>query len=108
MARKCALHGVNSDHVLHMPMTGLPSKRWLGNPWFFIQLRWMKPPLSARPNHSELRSSRFDDIKILRSLRTDGRIEGVTKQCWAESVPRAVASVTPGDDYLREPRSLPL
>ena len=24
---KCALQGVNSDHVLHIPMTGLPSNK---------------------------------------------------------------------------------
>ena len=37
--RKCALHGVSSDQVLQIPMTGRPSKRWWGRPWFFIQLR---------------------------------------------------------------------
>ena len=37
--RKWALHGVSSDQVLQMPMTGRPSNRWCGRPWFFIQLR---------------------------------------------------------------------
>src|SRR5690349_20360475 len=50
--RKCALHGVSSDHVLQMPMTGLPRNSWSGIPWFFIQLRYMKPFLSAVPNHA--------------------------------------------------------
>jgi hypothetical protein len=38
-SRKCALQGVNSDHVLQMPMTGFPSKKSFGIPWFFIQAR---------------------------------------------------------------------
>ena len=38
-ARKWALQGVSSDQVLQMPMTGRPSNRWCGRPWFFIQLR---------------------------------------------------------------------
>src|SRR5687768_12447842 len=54
--RKCALHGVSSDHVLQMPMIGRPSNSWSGMPWFFIQLRYMKPFLSAEPNHSVERS----------------------------------------------------
>src|SRR5687768_14308846 len=36
-SRKCALHGVNSDHVLQMPMIGRPSNSCEGIPWFFIQ-----------------------------------------------------------------------
>ena len=32
--------GVSSDQVLQMPMTGRPSKRSAGSPWFFIQQRW--------------------------------------------------------------------
>src|SRR5882672_8407164 len=54
--RKCALHGVNSDQVLQMPITGRPSNRSAGKPWFFIQLRWTKLPLSSPPNHSWERS----------------------------------------------------
>jgi hypothetical protein len=50
--RKCALQGVNSDHVLQMPMMGLPWNSWSGMPWFFIQLRYMKPFLSALPNQA--------------------------------------------------------
>src|SRR5206468_4941651 len=55
MRRKWALHGVSSDQVLQMPITGRPSKTWSGRPWFFIQLRWMKPSRSAGPNHAALR-----------------------------------------------------
>lgn len=54
--RKCALQGVSSDQVLQMPMIGRPSNSWSGMPWFFIQLRYMKPFLSAEPNHSVERS----------------------------------------------------
>src|SRR5471032_2723263 len=50
--RKCALQGVSSDHVLQMPMMGLPWNSWSGMPWFFIQLRYMKPFLSAVPNQA--------------------------------------------------------
>src|SRR5215510_10851308 len=77
MARKWALHGVSSDHVLQMPMTGCPSNRWSGNPWFFIQLRWMNPPLSVRPNHSALRSFRFDDISILLKVKLIFSVLGI-------------------------------
>ena len=49
--RKCALQGVSSDQVLQMPMMGLPWNSWSGIPWFFIQLRYMKPFLSCVPNH---------------------------------------------------------
>src|SRR5690606_209140 len=38
-SRKCPLHGVSSDQVLQMPMTGFPSNWWLGVPWFFIHAR---------------------------------------------------------------------
>src|SRR5450830_1669972 len=58
--RKCALHGVSSDQVLQMPMIGRPSNSWSGMPWFFIQLRYMKPFLSAVPNHWAERSLGFD------------------------------------------------
>ena len=50
--RKWALHGVSSDQVLQMPIIGLPWNSWSGMPWFFIQLRYMNPFLSAVPNHS--------------------------------------------------------
>ncbi len=40
--RKCALHGVSSDHVLQIPITGRPSNRCDGTPWFRIHPRWMK------------------------------------------------------------------
>ena len=56
--RKCALHGVSSDQVLQMPMTGRPSKTSSGSPWLRIQLRWMKPSLSALPNQAADRSPR--------------------------------------------------
>ena len=41
-ARSCrwALQGVSSDQVFRMPITGRPSNRSAGKPWFFIQLRW--------------------------------------------------------------------
>jgi hypothetical protein len=52
------LQGVSSDQVLQMPMMGRPSNAWSGMPWFFIQLRYMKPFLSALPNHSVERSLR--------------------------------------------------
>src|ERR1700692_3671416 len=55
-ARKWALQGVSSDHVLHMPITGRPSNRSSGKPWFRIQLRCMNPSLSDRPNHAEERN----------------------------------------------------
>ncbi|SAL07960.1 hypothetical protein AWB81_08454 [Caballeronia arationis] len=38
-SRKCALHGVSSDHVLQMPITGRPSNSSCGIPWFFIHER---------------------------------------------------------------------
>src|ERR1041385_8027238 len=56
ISRKCALHGVSSDHVLQIPITGLPLNKSCGQPWFLIQLRYMKPILSCRTNHSWLRS----------------------------------------------------
>jgi hypothetical protein len=51
MMRKWALQGVSSDQVLQMPITGRPSNRWCGRPWFFIQLLWTMPSRSVRPNH---------------------------------------------------------
>jgi len=54
-----ALHGVSSDHVLQMPITGRPSNTSPGNPWFRIQLRWMNPSLSLPPNHACDRNFRF-------------------------------------------------
>jgi len=37
--RRWPLQGVNSDQVLQMPITGLPSNMRAAWPWFFIQLR---------------------------------------------------------------------
>ena len=54
--RKWALQGVSSDHVLQIPTMGRPSNSWSGMPWFFIQLRYMKPFLSAVPNQAAERS----------------------------------------------------
>src|SRR5712692_10571375 len=34
ISRKCALQGVNSDQVLQMPITGRPSNKSCGQPWF--------------------------------------------------------------------------
>ncbi len=45
-SRKCALHGVASDHVLQMPITGRPSNWSWGTPWFFIHERWTSPSRS--------------------------------------------------------------
>src|SRR5262249_14541694 len=47
-----------SEAVLQMPMTGRPSKRSAGRPWFFIQLRCMKAFLPGPPNHALERSFR--------------------------------------------------
>src|SRR4029077_23838 len=55
-SRKCALHGFNSDQVLQMPMTGRPSNRSCGQPWFFIQLRCENPSRSFLPYHPRLRN----------------------------------------------------
>ena len=52
ISRKWALQGVTSDQVLQMPMTGRPSNRWCGNPWFFIQERCTMLSRSGLPNHS--------------------------------------------------------
>ena len=62
---KCALHGVSSENVLQMPITGRPSNTSAGKPWLRIQLRWMKPSRSTPPNQAWERSS-----LIARSLRT--------------------------------------
>ena len=51
-SRKWPLHGVNSDHVLQMPMTGRPLNRSCDQPWFFIQVRYINPFLSCLPNHA--------------------------------------------------------
>ena len=56
-SRKCALHGVTSDQVLQMPITGLPMNRSCGKPWFFIHERWTKssrPPLLNQRFGAEL------------------------------------------------------
>jgi hypothetical protein len=54
--RKCALQGVNSEKVLQMPITGLPSNASSGRPLFFIQLRCAKESLVVPLNQSEERS----------------------------------------------------
>ena len=59
------MHGVSSDQVLQMPMIGLPWNSWSGMPWFFIQLRYMKPFLSAVPNQSADRSLRAMDMALM-------------------------------------------
>ncbi len=55
-SRKCALHGVTSDHVLQMPITGRPSNWSCGMPWFFIHERWTSASRSWRPNQDCERS----------------------------------------------------
>ena len=57
--RKCALHGVSSDQVLQIPITGRPSNTWSGNAWLRIQLRCTKPSLSVYANHAAERYLRF-------------------------------------------------
>src|SRR3954453_7274100 len=57
-SRKGPLQGVGSGHVLHLPITGRPSKMPSGNPRP-TQLRWMKPSLSGGPNHALDRYLRF-------------------------------------------------
>ena len=71
--RKCELQGLSSDQVLQMPMIGRPSKTWSGRPWFFIQLRWANPSLSALPYHSLLLSSLFFAAMGASLLMTIGR-----------------------------------
>ena len=34
------MQGVSSDQVFRIPITGRPSNRSGGNPWFFIHPRW--------------------------------------------------------------------
>ena len=58
ISRKCALQGVSSDQVLQMPMTGRPSKRSAGRPWFFIQLRCIIELRPVPPNQACERSFR--------------------------------------------------
>ena len=67
-SRKCALQGVNSDHVLQMPMTGRPSNTSDGYPR--IQLRWMKPSLSFGLNHAAERNCLFSVITFSRDGTT--------------------------------------
>src|SRR6218665_117600 len=71
--RRCALQGVSSDQVLQMPMIGRPSNAWSGMPWFFIQLRCMKPFLSALPNHSVERSLRCGGVMVGGRERSGGK-----------------------------------
>src|SRR6218665_2197088 len=71
--RRCAVQGVSSDQVLQMPMIGRPSNAWSGMPWFFIQLRCMKPFLSALPNHSVERSLRCGGVMVGRRERSGGK-----------------------------------
>ncbi len=60
--RKWPLHGVSSDHVLQIPMSGRPSSKIpSGNPRP-TQLRWMKPSLSALPNQAAERYLRFGSL----------------------------------------------
>src|ERR1051325_4536526 len=49
-SRKWALQGVSSDHVLQIPMTGLPLNSSSGIPWFFIHALYMNPSLPVLPN----------------------------------------------------------
>ncbi|MBO67470.1 MAG: hypothetical protein CL398_04080, partial [Acidiferrobacteraceae bacterium] len=60
--------GVSSDQVLQIPMTGRPSNWSSGRPWFFIQLRWLKPSLSAFPNHAELRRVVFFVTRLFSTI----------------------------------------
>src|SRR5439155_25922756 len=77
--RKWALQGVSSDQVLQMPMIGLPWNSWSGMPWFFIQLRYMKPFLSWVPNHAAERSSGLFFVFLVSDTRPsiDSAMRGV-------------------------------
>lgn len=59
-SRRCALHGVSSDQLSAMPMTGRPSNTSGPKPWLRIQERWMKPLRPGAANQSALRSSDGD------------------------------------------------
>jgi hypothetical protein len=54
-SRRWALHGVSSDQLLAMPITGRPSNTSGPKPWFRIQDRWMNPCRPSGPNHCALR-----------------------------------------------------
>ena len=54
------------------------------------------------------RAMRRSDKRPHQENIIDRRIERLTKRRGAETVPRAVASVTPVNSPLQEPRSLPL
>src|SRR6218665_924773 len=82
--RRCALQGASSDQVLQMPMIGRPSNAWSGMPWVFIQLRCMKPFLSALPNHSvarRLRCGGVDAVVLYQCGVQEAVLVGVAKPC---------------------------
>jgi hypothetical protein len=53
---------------LQIPMTGRPSNRSCGHPWFFIQLRWPKPSRSFFPHQPRLRSVNFVPSALLADI----------------------------------------
>src|SRR5581483_5596799 len=84
-SRKWALHGVSSDHVLQMPITGRPSNTSPGNPWLRIQLRCPNPSLSILPNHAAERYLPLVSPLIsLLGLNSDhtlaGRLHGASRK----------------------------
>ncbi len=107
--RKWALQGVSSDQVLQMPTIGRPSNSWSGMPWFFIQLRYMKPFLSAEPNHSAERNffwghGKFDQRRGAREV-TEALQQAEHEQQRADDdarPPRAQRAVE-GDQGLDDP-----
>src|SRR5262249_40351287 len=85
ITRKCALHGVSSDHVLQMPIIGRPSNRSEGSvrP---TQLRWIKPSLSRLANEALERNflpANRDDIDFNRvySIRALNASMGLCGLC---------------------------
>ena len=54
--RRWALHGVSSDQLLAIPITGRPSKSSSVNPWFRIHDRWRNPCRPSAANQSALRT----------------------------------------------------
>ena len=76
-ALRCALHGVSSDQLLAMPMTGRPETTSSGKPWRRRPERWTTPSRSCLENHSALRSSRTLIPSFSSAGRPSHRLEGL-------------------------------
>src|SRR5437764_12644502 len=72
-----------------MPMIGLPWNSWSGMPWFFIQLRYMKPFLSWVPNHAADRRVGFFLVSDMRSSIVFSTMEEV--YCPARSLSNQIS-----------------